>query len=156
MDFENIYEVSKFPFPEFGLCWLFVCCLTAQTVVQCVKDVRNDLESISKALKLFFWGFIFIVVLTGTILIWSNKGSELGPFADEYYAGNYKIVEGYIEDCHNGNLGNKIFYVDGMMFNLVKYINHPIPDEGYLRVYYVELEEDYYEVVRIDRRLEKE
>ena len=43
-----------------------------------------------------------------------------------------------------------------MMFNIVKYINHPILDEGYLRVYYVELEEDYYEVVRIDRSFEKE
>lgn len=88
------------------------------------------------------------------VVAWSDKGSDLAPFADEYYAGNYKVVEGYIEDYHNGNLGNKIFYVDGMMFGLVKYINHPIPEEGYLRVYYVELEEDYYEPVRIDQRID--
>ena len=156
MVFETIYEISRFPFPIMGLSGLFGCYLVASIFISCVKEVKNDWDSVQKALKMFLCGGILLFVLFITIVAWSQKGSELAPFADEYYAGNYKVVEGYIEDCHNGNLGNKIFYVDGMMFNLVKYINHPIPDEGYLRVYYVELEEDYYEPVRIDRRLEKE
>lgn len=145
--FETIYEISKTPFPGltvFAICWLFFSLVGLITSIKCKQQ--------GNAFKVLLFGSCLLV---GIVLFYFSieiKGSDDYQYAQMYYEGDYEIVEGYIEDYSSGK-GASYFTVKDKDFSVYNFLFPSIPESGYVKVYYVELD-DYHKAVRVDQKVE--
>ncbi len=71
------------------------------------------------------------------MFVGAAKDKQEQRFADQYYSGDYEVVEGEVENYSSIKMGQCEFDVDGENFYLQLFFRKPVPEEGYVRISYL-------------------
>ena len=149
MTFETVYEISKHPFPTFIVVVLgFLIAMVIYSINRFKEFREKDVVTSKNSAKLL-GEFLICVFLLITLIVEGKGGGMPQRYANAYYSGDYEVVEGEITERVEPKGGNVRFTVNGKEFSVVRFINNPVPEEGYIRVTYVCVD-DVEEVVKLE------
>ena len=168
MGYEVVYEISKFPILEiifssaalFGVIFVsgLVVCLKSQ-----VKKLKGKKSTKGDVLSLFmcFAAVIVFSLVFGTMIFDGVEGELKNPAmaaSEEYYNGQYSVIEGYAEEVTDGvNGGLYVFTIEDEEFDFSRWFGaYKRQLNGcYLKVYYLDAfqgDEDNNRIVKIEKR----
>lgn len=148
MTFQTVYEISKHPFPTMTVIMLLFFIFTVKcSSLQYKKCKSTENVKSGDSVMLLFCVVMCIIIFIG--FVGTALEREEQQYADAYYRGDYVVAEGEITERSESKKGNISFIVKDKEFSFLRLINNPVPEEGYVRVTYVCVD-DVEEVVKLE------
>ena len=148
MEYEVVYEISKHPFPTtVYMCFMFF--LSAVLFLKQQHKEYKEKNAMTSGHKVILFLCTLLCIGTGVILLGVVLDKPDQQFADQYYSGDYEVVEGEVENYSSIKMGQCEFDVDGENFYLQLFYRKPVPEEGYVRISFIK-DNDINEIMKIE------
>lgn len=104
--YETIYEIEKFTLPEdsiiFAIGIIILCVFTSDILIDIIEAMKKNNLLLSQGIKKFCALLLVVVGLLWLVLMFisslSYGGSDNFQFSKKYYDGEYKVVEGKVDN----------------------------------------------------------
>ncbi len=148
MEFETVFEISRHPFPTtVAMCFMFF--LVAVLFLKQQYKEYKEKNAMTPGHKMILLLCTLLCIGTGVIFLGVVLDKPDQQFADQYYTGDYEVVEGEVENYSSIKMGQCEFDVDGENFYLQLFFRKPVPEEGYVRISFIK-DIDINEIMKIE------
>lgn len=154
MNYETVYEISRFQFPTELISAIFIVMITGFLLWEHIEKYK-ECRKFSNMILIIL---LSIMVLSGiflTIISVSSEGGEMQSYSKLYYSGEYEIVEGQVHSLKETNYSQD-YFVNDTYFHISK-MDETIwfieKDGQYVRISYIpgNLKENvYHEIVKLE------
>ncbi len=148
MEFETVYEISRYPFPTMAVMHFVFFLATVLFLRQQYKEYKEK-NAMTPGHKMILLLCTLLCIGAGVIFLDAAFYRQEQKIADQYYSGDYEVVEGEVENYSSIKMWQSEFDVDGEYFYLHLLFRKPVPEEGYVRISFFR-DDDINEIVKIE------